>query len=367
MRIFLKKIRKRIFKQANLPAGDEKEIATLPPGGYGTSVETSLNSRCCSDYDDDPELFHWGMFDPSKRLSQDTVRTVVQSAQICRFTNHRLEITTDENILTFIADNTLTGIQRNWAMIESGMQQQAVSLACAALGIGVVYISMDDNGTLLSERDLTAARLMIDAMKPSYSGSYWSKQSPTGRRAWLRGNLPDPTRESNTPLLQTLESLQINHHGGRQISDPSISQLLWAARGRTPHLYKSRPWGMTIPVSRGRQDTSSVYLLKNGQLFLYINQIRNRPTHSLQPSLRFGPETRSWLIRFLPASKCIIILAANELSGIAFCEIGYQLLNVLVQARALDLQFGAILLDDEQMKIGASKAECRPLAAVCLT
>jgi hypothetical protein len=367
MRIFLKKIRKKIFKQATLPARNEKEIATLPPGGYGTSVETSLNSRCCSDYDGDPELFHWGMFDPAKRLSQDTVRTVMQSAQICRFTNHRLEITTDENILTFIADNTLTGIQRNWVMIESGMQQQAVSLACAALGIGVVYNRMGENGTLLSEHDLATARLMIDAMKPSYGGSYWSKQPPTGRRAWLRGNLPDPTRESNTPLLQTFRSLQINHHGGRQISDQSISQLLWAARGRTPHLYKSKPWGMTIPASRGRQDASSVYLLKNGQLFLYINQTRNRPTHSIRPSLQFRPETRSRLKRLLPACECIIILAANELSGIAFCEIGYQLLNVLVQARALDLQFGATLLDDEQMEIGASKAECRPLAAVYLT
>ena len=32
-----------------------------------------------------------------------------------------------------------------------------------------------------------------------------------------------------------------------------ISQLLWAARGRTPHYVKSHPWGLTIPTWGGVQ------------------------------------------------------------------------------------------------------------------
>lgn len=367
MRIFIKKIRKRLAKPRPLLSENKKELACLPLDGYKVSVETALNSRCCSDYDGDPELFHWGMFDYTKKLPEETIRTLADLARCCRLTRYRSEIQIVYNILTFLVDGHLSGIQKKWAMVESGMQQQACALACAASGAGMVFKGMGDNGTLLSARELATMRIMIDAMKPSYDGSYWSNQPPAGRKPWLPGNLPEPTREGDTPLLQTLASLQINHHGCRSLTDQAIGQLLWAARGRTPHLYKSRPWGMTIPTSRGEQDISKVYLLKHRELSLYINQSRNRPTHSFQLSNRISDDVERKLFSLLPRSEQIIILTTNESSGRAYWEIGYQLLNILVQAYALDLDYRAILLDDGQGEIGNLLKVSPPIAAVCLT
>jgi hypothetical protein len=367
MRIFIKKIRRKLAKPRPLLSENEKELACLPLDGHKISVETALNSRCCSDHDDDPELFHWGMFDSSKKLSEETIETLADLARCCRLTRYRPEIHRTNNILTFLVDGNLSGIHKKWAMVECGMQQQACALACAASGAGMVFKGMGDDGTLLSTGELAAVQIMIDAMKPSYDGSYWSNQSPAGRKPWLPGNLPDPTREGDTPLLQTLASLPISHHGCRSLTDQAIGQLLWAARGRTPHLYKSRPWGMTIPASRGDQNISKVYLLKHRELSLYINQLRNRPTHSLQLSNRMSDDVESKLFSLLPRSEQIIILTANESSSRACWEIGYQLLNILVQAYALDLDYCAIFLDDRQGEIGNLLRVSPPIAAVCLT
>jgi hypothetical protein len=367
MRITIKKIKSKLAKNRPLLSNNEKELTCLPKDGYKVSVETALNSRCCSDYDDDPELFHWGMFDSAKKLPEETIGTLADLARCCRLARYKTEIQMTNNMLTFLVDGHFSGIQKKWAMVESGMQQQACALACASSGAGMVFKSMGDNGTLLSPDQLAAARIMIDAMKPSYDGSYWSNQPPAGRKPWLPGNLPDPAREGDTPLLQILASLPINHHGCRSLTDKKIGQLLWAARGRTPHLYKSRPWGMTIPASRGDQDISRVYLLKQRELSHYINQLKKRPTHSLQLCRRISDDAESRLFSLLPRHEQTIILTANESSGRACWEIGYQLLNILVQAYALDLDYCAIFLDDGQGEIGNILGVSPPIAAVGLT
>lgn len=122
---------------------------------------------------------------------------------------------------------------------------------------------------------------------------------------------------------------------------------------------------MTIPTNRGEQNNSSVHLLRDGGSFRYVNQVKNRPTHSLEPSNLFGPDVREGLIRRLSRSYCAIVLAAGEKSEAGLWEIGYQLLNILVQARALDLSYHAFLLDHEQLEIDITKMESAPIAAVC--
>lgn len=366
MRIFIKKIIRRLAKNRPLLPDNEKEVVYLPKDGHKVSVETALNSRCCSDHDNDPELFHWGMFDASRKLSEETIGTLANHARCYQLTRSRPEIRRTANILTFLVDGRLSGLQQKWAMVESGMQQQACALACAALGIGMVFKSMSDCGPLLSADELATMRIMVDAMKPSYDGSYWSNQPPAGRKPWLPGNLPDPMRGGNIPLLATLSSVQINHNGYQSLTDQAIGQLLWAARGRTPHLYKSRPWGMTIPTNRGEQSNSSVYLLRDGGSFRYVNQAKDRPTHSMEPSRLLSHEARERLIRCFPPSQSMIVLATHDKSEVALWEIGYQLLNILVQASALDLSYQAFLLDHEQLEIDISKMESDPIAAVCL-
>jgi len=84
----------------------------LPEEGESISVETVLNSRCTSDYDGNPERFHWGMFDRAKKLSSEQIQNIISLAKIPRFTDREVEIRSRRNILTFIVDNHVSGIMR---------------------------------------------------------------------------------------------------------------------------------------------------------------------------------------------------------------------------------------------------------------
>ena len=64
-------------------------------------------------------------------------------------------------------------------MIESGMQQQAICLICAALGVGMVFKNLSDNGVSFSDKYYATTRIQLDPMKPSYNGSSWSKLFPS--------------------------------------------------------------------------------------------------------------------------------------------------------------------------------------------
>ena len=57
-----------------LPPDSERDEAELPDEGSTISVEKALNSRCSSDDDGNPRKFHWGMFDRTKKLSEEQDR-----------------------------------------------------------------------------------------------------------------------------------------------------------------------------------------------------------------------------------------------------------------------------------------------------
>ena len=320
----------------------------LPEEGNNISVQTALNSRCTSDYDGDPEKFHWGIFDRKKKLSNEQIKNIISLAKIPRFTDQRVEIRSKGNILTFILENRVSGITRDWMMIESGMQQQAVGLVCSALGVGLVFRNLGKDGTSISDTDRAAIRIKLDAMKPTYGGSFWTDLRPTDRNPWLQGNLSDPVRNGPKSLISTLGNLRIKNRSSKKSTDESISQLLWAARGRTPHLYNSKPWGMTIPTWGGNQDISSVYLISNNRLSKYMNWKYGRPTHALLELSKMDKR----LVQNLAASFCanhgFIILGKNEGFARALWEVGYQLLNLLLQANSLDITHKAILLNEDQ-------------------
>lgn len=323
----------------------------LPAKGQSTSVETALNSRCTSDYSGNPEKYHWGMFDKTKKLSDEQIRKIITLAKIPFFSDQKVKIQNKGNMLTFVVQNQASGIIREWMMIESGMQQQAVGLVCAALGVGMVFNNLGKDGTPISDTEYGNINIKLDPMKPTYNGSFWSNLPPAGRNPWQTGNLLDPSRDGDKPLIKALTNLKIDNSGSTPLTEASISQLLWAARGRTPHLYNSKPWGMTIPTWAGAQHISSVYLISNNKLSKYINWDDDRPTHALLELNEIDPLAFDNMAKSFSAHDKFIILAKNENYMRAFWEVGYQLLNLLLQAHALDISYQAILLNETQKTI----------------
>ena len=363
---FIRKIIYRIedlFKAPReLPPDSERAVVQLPPQGETISVEMALNSRCNSDYDENPKKFHWGMFDRTNKLSDEQIKTITGLARIPRFTDGRIEVQSERNMLTFVIDHHASGLLRDWMMVESGMQQQAIGLVCAALGVGMVFRGLGYAGTTISNKDYATVKVKLDPMKPTYDGSFWSSLPPAGKRAWRRGNLPDLVRDGDKPLISALGGLKIENRRGRTSTDESVSQLLWAARGRTPHFYKSRPWGMTIPTAEGKQDISSVYLISDHKLCGYVNWHKNSPTHSLEVLGEIDIDLHSELIKLFPSNNCFIVLGKNKNFAAALWEVGYQLLNLLLQAHSLDLRYRAARLDETQKTLVRSIGVNNPIA-----
>lgn len=353
LRIFEKviyRIEDIIRPSSALPPDDERMAVVLPPDGETTSVEMALNSRCSSDYDGNPRKFHWGMFDVTKKLSDKQIARVVSLSRIPRFTDERVEIQSSRSLLTFIVENKVPEIIKNHMMVESGMQQQSVGLACSALGVGNAIKNLGKDGTRISCDDYATVKMKLDAMKPTYNGSFWSDLAPAGRVSWLRGNLPDPSRDGKTKLLAALASVRMKDEGPGTITEKTVSQLLWAARGRTPHLYKSKPWGLTIPTWGGEQDISSVYLISDCKLFKYVNWHKNKPTHSLIELNKISADLMYKLEKLFPSYENVIVLGRNENFHRALWEVGYQMLNILLQAKALDVPYEAVFLEESQKK-----------------
>lgn len=359
------RIRNRFKKPVELPPESKRTVTILPGNSGNVSVENALNSRCTSDYDDAPELFHWGMFNRYEKLSVKQIDQIAGHIRIPRLTAHPADVRVNRNILTFVIDNTVSGIQRDWLMIESGMQQQAVCLICAALGVGMVFRNCGKNGSRLSQSAHATVKIKLDAMKPSYNGSYWNTLAPKGFPPQRNGELPAPDRVGRKSLLAVLAAVPACHNSSLPVTETELGQLLWAARGRTPHLYKSRAWGMTIPTWGGTSLTG-LHVVANPGVRTYVNWKKNRPMHALEPFNGLAQKEADRLSHELNAGATALVLETKERSGRALWEAGYQLLNILLQAYALGIGYELLLLDDprktEFRKIGINE----PVAAVVL-
>ena len=214
----------------------------------------------------------------------------------------------------------------------------------------MVFNNQGRDGTVISPAQIETTKIKLGPMKPGYEGSYWTSKVPGEPSPWMSGNLADPDRKGNMPFLSILPELRLQRKTSHSASQDSLSQLLWAARGRTPHYYLARPWGLTIPTWGGRQDISSVYVIKNAKSFSYVNWMDDRPTHMLsdlgEMKVRlFGNNGNGHQDKY-----GLIIIGINENTNRALWEVGYQLFNILAQAHSLVISYDTHFLDQSQQR-----------------
>jgi hypothetical protein len=343
-----------------------KPAFQFPAGWEKVSVEKALNSRCNSDDDGDSSKFHWGRFDRWRNLANAQANEVISLARIPRFTNSLLDIRRKDNVISFVSAKAKPSVPQDWLMVENGMLQQAVCLVCAALGVGMVFSNMGKDGKWVSKTEYAAIDIKLGAMEPSYEGAYWTSFPPADKNPWQRGNLPDPVRDGHKPLLSVLGDLKTENRSNVPATEQSISQVLWAGRGRTPHLHNSKPWGLTIPTWAGNQNISSLYLVSENKLLRYVNWNDNSPTHSLHPQKAIEAEEFKQMLESFSAFRALIVMGKNENFARALWEVGYQLLNMLLQARSLDIPYRSFLLNETEKQNLAKIGITDPVAVLAL-
>jgi hypothetical protein len=339
------------------------------------SIERVLNSRCSSDSSDAPRKSHWGTF-LNRFPPQKTIDRVLSCCNIPRFSNERLELCFENGdlLLGFEKPKNLKAMRM--LHIESGMQQEAVYLACVALGLGTCIHNQGINGTENEEKITTAKFTIMEIDDPYETGKFTTKP-PGPEKPFEKGkNLSDPLRDGDVECLQYLKHLSPSAKSGSKATEKDISQLLWAAKGRTPHYIRlhvwKKMWGLTIPTWGGGQNYTSVYLLRNGELFRYINWTkefslinraflsyikwtRGAPTHDLRFIRRIAHKDAQ-----LDEADTAIILCQNENTGRSLWEVGYMLENIFLQAKSIGISHDSKLLETEETsrltKLGAANA-----------
>jgi len=339
-----------------------------------------LNSRCSSQFDVGPQRSHWGTF-THRSLEQKIIDRIIRCCNIPRFSS--------ENLLHWFSNEYLfLGFEKpdnpyieRVLNIESGMQQQAVYLACTAEGVGTCIHNQGIDGTEYRERIATARHLIMEITDPYESGKLTTK-APGPEKPFTTGkNLSVPLRNGDVECLPQLEHLTSLNKSGSRATEKDISQLLWATKGRTPHCICidkwSLMWGLTIPTWGGGQDYTSIYLIRNDKLFRYINwtkefSILNRlfrqkfkwtrgnPTHDIHFIKNLNIHAQ------LDGANSAIILCQNEKTHRALWEIGYMLENIFLQATSIGTYYESKILKIEEISRLASLGVTNAVAAIVL-
>jgi len=342
------------------------------------SVEKVLNSRCSSNYTVDSERnpwgSHWGTF-IDRKPSKEIINRIIRCCNVPNFSNGKLLHWSKDGDLFLGFEKPNNPYTERLLHVESGMQQQAVYLACAAQGVGTCIHNQGINGTEYGEKIATAKHQIFEITDPYESGKFTTKAPGPEKPFRVSKNLTEPLRDGNVECLPLMEHLKASNKSGSSATKRDISQLLWAAKGRTPHYIRKHVWnqfwGLTIPTWGGGQAYTSVYLVKDGKLFRYINWTkefsllnrlflryakctRGTPTHDIH----FMKNVDS--LAQLDGADQAIILSQNEVSNRALWEVGYMLENLLLQARSLDVSYMSKIFSNSEInemeKKGISKA-----------
>ena len=344
------------------------------------SIEKVLNSRCSSQLDAGPKKSHWGTF-INERPPKKIIDRALRCCNVPRFSSGKL-LNWFENGYLFLGFEKPNDPRTERVLhIESGMQQEAVYLACTAQGVGTCIHNQGINGTSYGEKTATARHLIMETTDP-YENAKFTTNTPGPERPFTTGkNLSEPFRDSDTECLPTLEQLTPFRKSGSPATEKDISQLLWAAKGRTPHLIRihvwNLQWGLTIPTWGGGQDYTSIYLMKDDKLFHYINWTkrfsllnrlfrekfgwtRGNPTHDIRFIRNVNADAQ------LDGANAGIILCRNEKTNRALWETGYMLENMLLQAKSLGITYKSKILETEETSQLAEQGVTNAVAAMIL-
>jgi len=343
------------------------------------SIEKVLNSRCSSSLETGSKKRHWGTL-TSQRSPENVINQILRCCDIPRFSNGKLLHWIQDGDLYLGFEKSKNHHEERLLHVESGMQQEAVYLACAALGVGTCIKNQGINGTGYEDKIATSRPLVMEMGDPYESGKFTTKASRP-EKPFKRGkNLREPARDGDVECLPQLEHIASFRKSGSSATETDISQLLWAAKGRTPHYIRLHVWnamyGLTIPTWTGGQNHTSVYLMKDKRLFCYVNWTKNLFWISrivLRTGLTLGDPTHD--IRFVRNVKIqaeidvpgrAIILCQNEKTGRALWEVGYMLENMLLQAKSLGISFTSKILKQDDIKRLESNIISNAVAALFL-
>jgi hypothetical protein len=338
------------------------------------SIEKVLNSRCSSDFGGVSRKRHWGTYKNSQP-PQETIKRITRCCEVPQYSSGKLEFWFKEKYMFLGFEKQKAAFEERMLHVESGMQHEAAYLACAALGVGTCIHNLGINGTEYGSKTATVRHLIMEMTDPYETGKFTAK-APGPEKPFVVGkNLSAPMRDGEVECLPELERLTLFSKSGSYAKEKEISQLLWAAKGRTPHHVGSRPWGLTIPTWAHGQEYTDVYLVKNGKLFRYINWTEvchlNKP---LKRGLRYlkwrlygdskfhvmgNPTHDVKFLRKVDVSPQLeeaevgIILCRNEKTGRALWEVGYMLENMFLQAKSLGISYESkIFSEDEILQLG---------------
>ena len=346
------------------PRANELAIGEKATTKNIVSVEKVLNSRCSSDFDGNPKENHWGAFLKDKHPSHEAIEHILRCCRVPQYSDGKLLLWLEDKYLFLGFEKTNDPFETRLLHIESGMQQEAVYLTCTALGLGTCIHNLGINGTEHEDKIATTSHLILEKTNSYETGKY-TTAAPGPEKPFKHGkNLTEPKRDSNVECLPQLEQLTLSKNTGTQAGETDISQMLWAAKGRTPHYIKSHPWGLTIPTWGGGQNYTNVYLVKENKLFRYINWT----TRFLGAHARYARYARylSWKIGYpthdikplrnvnisdhLDGADIAIILSRNEKSNRSLWEVGYMLENMFLQTKSLGISYKSKVFTNDEIK-----------------
>jgi len=237
------------------------------------SIEKVLNSRCSSG-SASPQRSHFGTF-TDKHPAEETIDHILSCCDIPRFSDGKLLHWFKNGYLFLGFENPKDPNAQRLLNIESGMQHEAVYLGCTAEGVGTCIHNQGINGTQYEEKMATARHLIMQITYPYDTGKF-STKAPGPQKPFVPGkNLTEPRRDGDTECMTQLPKLTTFSRSGSSATEKDVSQLLWAARGRTPHCVKidrwNLMWGLTIPTWGGSQNYTSVCFVTGGKLYAYVN------------------------------------------------------------------------------------------------
>jgi hypothetical protein len=333
------------------------------------SIEKVLNSRCSSEVKEVTKKRHWGTY-KNTAPSPETIKRILRCCNVPQYSSGKLETWFKEKYLFLGFEKQTDLFTERMLQVESGMQHEAVYLACTALGVGTCIANQGINGTDYENKTATASHLILEMVDPYETGKFTTK-APGPEKPFVEGkNLSEPVRDSEVECLPELERLTVSNKSGSHAEEKDVSQLLWAAKGRTPHHIYSHPWGLTIPTWAHGQEYTDVYLVKTGKLYRYINWTGLSLSKSLKGGLRYfkwklygdaeyhvtgNPTHDIKFLRTIDVSPQIagaeigIILCRNENTGRAFWEVGYMLENMFLQAKSLGIAYESKIFSEDEV------------------